>query len=271
MDPKLKIDLMTILFIIILSYVFLYSTGGHNYQMTFIAFGLCILVAHKISYKLINSQENYTDMTTAINQFIDDTRNQVSSQNTTSDTSNSKLEEYISAINSLKTQLSDLNNQINTANSADIIRPVSDVYDNRMNIETQQSLQSYQIDYLKKQIEKTKELVNANKIQSDMSKYKPIKVYSSCAISNADGSLSALNQPTLANGFGSGTGLSQFDSIGPVNPSNSQLLSTLSQTPSAVTSMGTSMGTSATSTNQNNFLAQILSGLAGIGTVKVVQ
>jgi hypothetical protein len=268
MDPKLKIDLMIILFIIILSYVFVYgsnNSGGHNCQMKFIAFGLCILVAHKISYKLMKSQENYVDMTTEINNFIEDTSNKVSQQQS-SNISDTKLNQYISAIDELKTQLSDLNNKITTSdNTINIPSASDDVIDNRMNVQTQQALQAYQIDYLKKQIEKTKELVNANKIQSDMAKYKPIKVYSSCAISNADGSLSALNQPTNINtGVAGSGGLSHYDSIGPINPSNSQLLSTVSQS----TPLSPSSSTPA---NQNNFLNQVLAGLSSLQgtTVKI--
>ena len=45
----------------------------------------------------------------------------------------------------------------------------------------------FQIDYLNKQLQNMKNIINTSTVAKNSNNYKPIKVYSSCVVSNADG------------------------------------------------------------------------------------
>lgn len=226
-NKKLLSDLLTIILIIILSYVFLMTTsnekcGTFNYQLMFITFGLCILVLHKIIYTVVNNsnctsninttntintinttntikqRENFDDLSSEIGDFINTAsspQNALTATNvSTLDTTT--LNTYINTLNQLQTQLNNFNTTVgqllnNQQNSTQTQSNSNDIIGNRMSVESQEALQSYQIEYLQNQINKAKNLINAQLVQQNSSKYKPIKVYSSCAVANANGTLSS--------------------------------------------------------------------------------
>jgi hypothetical protein len=106
---------------------------------------------------------------------------------------NAKLDSLITAINNLYNQQA--NPQPNLSVNPDNIQ--------KLDLESQQQYQMFQIDYLNKQLQNAKDILNAQTIANNNTNYKPIKVYSSCVISNADGSTTVDTPVNSANGAGS--------------------------------------------------------------------
>lgn len=225
MNSYIKIDLLTIVFIIILSYIFTVSANKSiNIQLLFIVFGLCILVAHKVSYKILSKKELFTDskdlstVIDSLNSFVNNTSNSVNNSNLSA-SNQSDIASLNTNLEDLKSQLNSINSVINTGSSlTGSPTPQDNNSTDRMSLESQNALQSYQIKFLQDQIQKTTDLLNANKMQDNMAKYKPIKVYSSCAVDNTTSNSNTENMGNL---------LMTSDNV--TTPNNSQLLNTIGQ------------------------------------------
>lgn len=307
LSNNILVDLLAIIFIIILSYVFLFAgtdslkscgtAKTNSYQIMFITFGLCILISYKIANSLINNgtgtncnnsvelytattnkqqqhtqkqHEHFNDFASDISDFINNVsqpQNVLTSGNTGS-VDNNTINSYVTALANLQSQLTAFNDKVDAAlggnNSANAVVGVgagagngSDILANRMSVESQQALQSYQIDYLKNQIEKSKSLLNAQLMQQNSAKYKPIKVYSSCAIANADGSVS----PTTGNSSAATSNFTDIINQVSLTPQNAELLKTIGQTTTATKPL-----TNDSNSNGNNMLdalAKLVKGLQG--------
>jgi hypothetical protein len=64
-----------------------------------------------------------------------------------------------------------------------------DVIGNQLNIQASQQIQDYRIREMQKEIASTTDLIKEAKMREDATKYKKIPIYSSCVVSNADGSM----------------------------------------------------------------------------------
>ena len=226
MNSYIKIDLLTIIFIIILSYIFTVSANKNiNIQLLFIVFGLCIMIAHKISYKILSKKELFTDTSDlstvidSLNSFVNNTSNSVN--NSSLSTGNqTDIVTLNTNLESLKSSLDSINSLINNSGSSTNSSTLADINStDRMTLESQNALQSYQIKFLQNQIQKTTDLINAKQMQDNMAKYKPIKVYSSCAIDKTN--------TNKGNSENMGNLLMTSDNV--TTPTNSQLLNTISQ------------------------------------------
>jgi hypothetical protein len=222
MNSRIKIDLLTIVFIIVLSYVFAVSANkNNNTQVLFIVFGLCIMVAHKVSYKILAKTETFlgggdlSEVITNLNSFVNNTSNSLNNTNVSGSTTD------IAALNtnleSIKSTLDNINANIGSAVGGGGVTGSGNGLSDRMSVESQHALQSYQIKFLQDQINKTNDLINARKMQENMVRYKPIKVYSSCAIvkPSQDGTEDMKNVNISQDGV--------------TTPANSQILSTIGQ------------------------------------------
>jgi hypothetical protein len=229
------------------------NDNNYRCQLSHIVVGLSVIVFYKLakhynlyqSIKSISSpiHEPMTDsMTSSINDFISNNSigESILSNDQAKRLSPTELSSYNDNLNQLINVLNDIKTQQNSTPSNIAVSP-----DNlqKLNLESQQQYQMFQIDYLNKQIQNAKDIINAQTVADSSTNYKPIKVYSSCVISNADGSLS-LDKPVAS----SGTGSQQTQSN---NHSVQQMLQTIGQsnplTGSTTGSTGTRTGTS---TNQ---------------------
>ena len=120
-------------------------------------------------------------------------------------------------LESIKASLDVINASIINSNNSDSSDTSNYNTNDRMSLESQHALQSYQIKFLQDQIKKTNDLINAKTIQDNMTKYKPIKVYSSCAVIKPDNT--GENMSDLV--------MTSQDNV--TTPTNSQLLNTIGQ------------------------------------------
>lgn len=253
----MMLDLIAFIFIIILSFILCMNDNNYKCQLSHIVIGLSVIVFYKLakhynlyqSIKSISSpiHEPMTDsMTSSINDFISNNSigESILSNDQAKSLSPTELSSYNDKLNRLINVLNDIKNQQNSTPSNIAVSP-----DNlqKLNLESQQQYQMFQIDYLNKQIQNAKDIINAQTVADSSTNYKPIKVYSSCVISNADGSLS-LDKPIASSGTGSQQTQSNNNAI-------QQMLQTIGQSNS---SLGSATGSTGNRTGTGTSTSQFL-------------
>jgi hypothetical protein len=211
------------------------NDNNYRCQLSHIVIGLSVIVFYKLA-KYYNLNKTLTtsttkgltepfspdSMTTSINDFISNTS--VSGSILTSDQAKALSPSELTAYNDKLTQLINVLNDIKTQQVAPPANvAVSPDSIQKLDLESQQQYQMFQIDYLNKQIQNAKDIINAQTVANSSTNYKPIKVYSSCVISNADGSVS-VDKPLNAS--------AASQSIAGLQPNNSttqQMLQTIGQ------------------------------------------
>lgn len=201
------LDLIAILFIIILSFCLCMNEQIKNTitncQISHILIGLSVIIFYKLAkyFKLTdkdyknttkntnnNRIESFSDTTSIsknINDFISGATNNIPSASQLTNLTPEQLTAYSTQLNNLTSQIS----QLNTALSSPTPISSPDASDlSSLDIAAQQQYQLFQINYLNKQIQNSQDIINAQTISNLSTNYKPIKVFSSCVISNADGS-----------------------------------------------------------------------------------
>ena len=283
------LDLIACIFIVVLSFI-LCMNDNNNYkcQLSHIILGLSVIVFYKLAkyFKLNqavkslstntvkeNCNEHFNDsITSSINDFLSGnsvgnsvlTPNQAQSLSPTNLASyNQKLTELINSINDLKNQQNAP--PPNVAVSPDTVQ--------MLDLESQQQYQMFQIDYLNKQIQNAKDIINSQTVINESTNYKPIKVYSSCVISNANGTTS-VDVPVNS----SQTPLSQRNqsaysssASAQYNPATQQMLQTISQgNPQSQGSMqsGNTGSNSLNLSSSTGLFGNLISGLSN-GNVNV--
>jgi hypothetical protein len=181
--------------------------NNYNCQMSHIVIGLSVIVFYKLAkvFKLntisTTTTKEHFNVNNSLNDFVSNnivgsvvmTPNQAQSLSTNDLIAyNQKLSDLINSINDLKNQQT--NPPTNIAASPDNIQ--------KLDLESQQQYQMFQIDYLNKQLQNAKDIINSQTIINNSSSYKPIKVYSSCIISNANGTTS-MDVPVATGSTGS--------------------------------------------------------------------
>ena len=213
------IDLLAIIFIIILSFIFCINdnndNNNNNYkcQLSHIIIGMSVIVFYKLfksillnkknkNIKDINSNTNFNNTKTnsniikvkehfnnnSIQDFIADTTLMSSSfpsPDNLSKSSRDDIKEYINKISQLSEALNSASNRANDNSSQSSVMSPDTM--TKLNLESQQQMQMFQINYLNKQLQQAKDNINAHTISKVATNYKPIKIYSSCGISNANG------------------------------------------------------------------------------------
>ena len=229
------LDLIACIFIVVLSFILCMNDNNYKCQLSHIILGLSVIVFYKLAkyFKLNQSvkslstltvKENFDDsITYSINDFLSGNAvgNSVLTPNQAQSLSPTNLASYNQKLTDLINAINDLKNQQNTpapniAVSPDTVQ--------KLDLESQQQYQMFQIDYLNKQIQNAKDIINSQTVNNAAANYKPIKVYSSCVISNANGSTS-VDVPV-----NSQTGSKQsISSSSQYNPATQQMLQTISQ------------------------------------------
>lgn len=203
-------DIILILLIVISSYVFTVNDKNNTLfsnQLMFILLALGLIVLFKVLYyrKLVSRTEHFQgeNISDEINRFIaGQTSDKVETKiNTLTDEDKNK---YMNSLSDLTTQVSTMNQQLARISGDPTLNTNSDMLQNdRLSLESMQKMQNFQIKYLQEQLERSKELLQQQEIEENIKNYKPIKVYSSCAVSSADGTFSDDN--AMNNQLNSGT------------------------------------------------------------------
>lgn len=191
------LDLIAILFIIVLSFCLCMNDKVKNTisncQMSHIFIGLSVIVFYKLaSYFNLKKETNEnkesfynTTMSQDITDFISGVSTSIPSAEQVSNLTPEQLTAYNAKLDALTAQISQLQSQL--------ALPPSSISTNKSNLQNldiaaQQQYQQFQIDYLNRQIKNSQDIINAQSISESSTNYKPIKVFSSCVVSNADGS-----------------------------------------------------------------------------------
>lgn len=193
------LDIIAIIFIIGLSFVLCMKDGNYNCQLSHIVIGLSVMVFYKLAkvMKLNKTTQEAFGAAEDLNAFItgnvvgDVIPNTGQMKNLSSAelaAYNNKLDSLINTLKTISDQQS--NPQPNLSVSPNNIQ--------KLDLESQQQYQMFQIDYLNKQIQNAKDIINTQTIAANNTNYKPIKVFSSCVISNANGTTS-VDTPINAN------------------------------------------------------------------------
>jgi len=185
--------------------------------MSHIVIGLSVIVFYRLASRLKinnffnNNKENFDDMNDFINgnnDFIEPV--QVSSLSQT------QISDYSNKLDTIINNLQDL--QKKQSAGADPLANVNPANLNTLDLSAQQQYQIFQIDYLNKQIKNAQDVINAETLAESNTVYKPIKVFSSCIVANADGSVT--KDTPISN---------QFQNIANNSSSANNMLKTISQ------------------------------------------
>jgi hypothetical protein len=266
----LVIEFIAIIFIIILSFLFCNSNSNiknsvnnSSCLLSHIVVGLSVIIFYKlakriklddvINSKFSNNNENF--YASSINDFITgesdllDVKQASTLKPIDLTVYSSKLDTIINSLKELKkTQLSD--DPLANTNPSNL---------NSLDLASQQQYQMFQIDYLNKQIQNVQDTITAQNIADTTTNYKPIKVFSSCMVANANGTttsdipVSRSDDKPLS---------SSFQNVGSNNDINN-MLNTISQSNDYTNGQGTNL--SSTTGIFNKFL----SGIQKNGTLNI--
>ena len=265
------IDFIAIIFIIILSFLFCNSNSNiknsvnnSSCLLSHIVVGLSVIIFYKlakrikladvINSKFSNNNENFYG---SMNDFINGESELINAKQASTlkpidlTVYSSKLDTIINSLKELqKTQLSD--DPLANTNPSNL---------NSLDLASQQQYQMFQIDYLNKQIQNVQDTITAQNIADTTTNYKPIKVFSSCMVANANGTTSydipvskSADKPLS----------SSFQNVGSNNDINN-MLNTISQSNDYTNSQSQGTNLSSTTGIFNNFL----SGIQKNGTLNI--
>ena len=240
----LILDLIAILFIVVLSFCccsnILFnndktknnssnSSNSNNTTciLSHIVVGLSVIVYYKLVryFKLTDKiapqhsqlvKESFDgDISQSINDFITSSNLNVINTDSAASLSAADFTEYNNKLTTLIDNINDLKTHINSPPSV-----ASPANMSSMDLAAQQQYQMFQINYLQDQVNKAKDNINSQTIANSSINYKPIKVFSSCVVANANGSTSA-EQPFV------NVGASQIQQH--ISPLEQQMLTTITQ------------------------------------------
>jgi len=217
------LDLTAILLIVILSFIFCYKDNNYSCQVSHIIIGLSVIVFYKLAkYIQLNiyiksekSENNKKQLETfqnstanLINDFINGNQQGIISQAQATTLSQNELSIYNNKLQQLIDSLQQLNaNSQQSTISPEISSNPANL--NKLDLEATQQYQMFVIDYLNNQLNNAKDIINQQNVANVSSNYKPIKVYSSCVISNANGTNSIQESPVNSNTTNIGTSSAQ--------------------------------------------------------------
>lgn len=195
-------ELLIVFLVIGFSVLFKYSEiVGMDSQLVFIC--LCFLIIliykammyyrmkmnlHKLannpSYNNASNQEPFYDFASEVKQFIN--------RDTYNAADNESIRDYQLKLTKLNDKVSIMNEylqELNNIAKGNQQGGVNSAFD-ELNIQASQQIQDYRIRQLQKDIDQTTDLIKKAKLRDDAKNFKKIPVYSSCVVSNADGSFS---------------------------------------------------------------------------------
>lgn len=218
-------NLIIIILIVVISYILCLMHKYMSCQISHIICGLSVLilihilnspaVQQLISSKTTKSgnKEGFEQLPDTINSFLLGENINRPSPQSIATMSPAASQQYLSKLDSLINAIDSLRQDNQTTNTALSSNNISTV--DRLNLESLQQYQNFQIQYLQNQINKTKDLINSQQMSEQSKQYKPIKVYSSCVSGET------------ANSQMSATPLSHNQQLSSTTPQ--QILNTMSQ------------------------------------------
>ena len=252
----LLLDFIAIIFIVILS--FLFCNTNYNIKnavnnssclLSHIVVGFSVIIFYKLANRfklndIINSKfsNNNEYFSNPINDFING-RSDLINPEKASTLTPLELKTYESKLDSVINSLKSLQK---TENSTDPLANTDPSKLNTLDLSAQQQYQMFQIDFLNKQIKNVQDVVSAQNLSENTVNYKPIKVFSSCMVANADGT-TTVDSPVSSSFQNTGSS----NSINNNNNTNT-ILNTISQSNNQ-----TSPQLSSTTGLFNNFLSGI--------------
>ena len=286
----LILDFIAILFIIALSYILSMNvkttdteSGNniHNSLLSHIVVGLSVIVFYKLAryFKLTNKLNTTTTnlntipsssikepfnndtVSQSINDFISNTNTSIISNDQVNTLTPVEFANYTQKIDSLVKSITDLKTQINAPSALNSSMPANM---SSMDLAAQQQYQMFQINFLQNQIKNAQDVINASSIAKSSVNYKPIKVFSSCVVSNANGDTtieqSVGNKTSSLLGGLPGTALS---GSGSGSSTSNQILNTISQ------SNNQTSGPVLNVSPSTGMLGSVLSNTLSLGNVNI--
>lgn len=194
-------ELLIVFLIVGFSVLFKYSElVGMDSQLTFICLCFLIILIYKsmMYYRMKNqlsiveNKEGFFNFADEVNRFINkDSYNEASPED---------IKQYKDSLNNLNDKVTVMNEylqQLNNISKGNTETGANTSYD-ELNIQASQQIQDYRIMQLQKDIEQTTDLIKKAKLRDDAKNFKKIPVYSSCIVSNADGSMSIDSPSTMS-------------------------------------------------------------------------
>lgn len=218
-------ELLIVFLVIGFSVLFKYSEiVGMDSQLVFICLCFLIILIYKAMiyyrmkmnlHKLANNshnnnssnQEPFYDFASEVNQFINkDTYNTADPES---------IRNYQQKLNTLNDKVSIMNEylqELNNIAKGNQQGGVNSAFD-ELNIQASQQIQDYRIKHLQKDIDQTTDLIKKAKLRDDAKNFKKIPVYSSCVVSNADGSFSTDSPSGSSSGLPDSTSSNNLESV----------------------------------------------------------
>lgn len=179
-----------IIILLIIGFSFLFETSCNyefNSQLTFILLSLFIVVIYKFLINKCIMKENFkssNDQISFDNQISDFLQRGLPDR-----TDPLQYKEYSKQLTQLQDKVDIMNEYLNDIKETAEGKNKGDTVGDQLNIQASQQIQDYRIREMQKEIERTTDLIKEAKMREDASKFKKIPIYSSCVVSNADGSL----------------------------------------------------------------------------------
>lgn len=263
----LIIDLIAIIFIVIISCVMCMNINKtqdnktKHYELSYIVVGLSVIVFYKLvryfklSDKVTNTNEHFNGFgdSNSLNNFI--SSNNLISPEQASKLSSDDYTSYVAKLDTIIDNINSLQNTISAPKEAVIANPANL---STMDLSSQQQYQMFQIDYLNKQIKNAQDVLNAQQIANTTSNYKPIKVFSSCVVSNANGTTTDKPVSPFSNVLGLSPSPADLS-----NPSTQQMMQTIGQSNSQTTGPALNLSTTA------GALGDIFNKIANSGNINL--
>ena len=193
-----------IIILLIIGFSFLFETSCNyefNSQLTFILLSLFIVVIYKFLINKCIMKENFIGFDQQISNFL--------KTELPAGQSGANVEEYKKELTQLQDKVDIMNEYLNDIKETAEGKNNGETMGDQLNIQASQQIQDYRIREMQKEIERTTDLIKEAKMREDASKFKKIPIYSSCVVSNADGSLQVDtplpngNQPPVLNNVNS--------------------------------------------------------------------
>lgn len=205
-----------IIILLIIGFSFLFETSCNyefNSQLTFILLSLFIVVIYKFLINKCIMKESFNSFDSQISEFL---KTELPKGQTSSD-----VQEYKKELTQLQDKVDIMNEYLNDIKETAEGKKKGETMGDQLNIQASQQIQDYRIREMQKEIERTTDLIKEAKMREDASKFKKIPIYSSCVVSNADGSLQ-VDTPLSNNNETIGRDTSNIKSV-PIGSSSKSL------------------------------------------------
>jgi hypothetical protein len=194
----LLLDFIAIIFIVIIA--FLFCNSNYNIKnsvnnsaclLSHIIVGFSVIIFYKLASRfklndILNSKfkNNNEYFYGDVNDFINGNSTELINPVQAAGLKPLELTTYISKLDTI---INNLNALQQTQKAKDPLANTNPANLNSLDLSAQQQYQMFQIDYLNKQIQNVQDVLSTQNASDNAINYKPIKVFSSCVVANANG------------------------------------------------------------------------------------